>query len=182
MDKATSGRTLAQAAQLLRRSVVREGQPFSPGGKREGPGGNFGLFPGDPTKVEAGLVEGKGEDEAEGIGAAEYTQEVWDGLPPGGGSGLVYGLWVHGSEGAGAGHRFNPNKLVIDPYAKQLVGDLRWCPELFGYRLDHPERENPLAARDGARWWRMPRVKFPAFMGEVFKGGEMVGGKGYFRN
>ena len=40
-----------------------------------------------------------------------------------------------------AGHRFNPNKLLLDPYAKQLVGELRWGPELFGYELGHPDKD-----------------------------------------
>ena len=60
-----------------------------------------------------------------------------------------------------AGHRFNPNKLVIDPYAKQLVGELRWGPELFGYRLDHADKDKSFDERDSAPLVQKCRVIDP---------------------
>ena len=159
MDKATSGRTLAQAAQLLRRSVVREGKPFPLGATWDGLGVNFALFSAHATKVELCLFDANGETELERIELPEYTDEVWHGYLPAARPGLVYGYRVHGPHEPDAGHRFNPNKLVIDPYAKQLVGELRWGPELFGYRLDHPDKDKSFDARDSAPFVQKCRVE-----------------------
>ncbi len=70
---------------------------------------------------------------------------------------------VHGPYEPDAGHRFNPNKLLIDPYAKQLVGELRWGGELFGYRLDHPDKDESFDERDSAPLMQKCRVIDPAF-------------------
>jgi isoamylase len=79
MATATSGRTLAQAAQLLRRSVVREGKPFPLGATWDGLGVNFALFSAHATKVELCLFDENGEAELERIELPEYTDEVWHG-------------------------------------------------------------------------------------------------------
>ena len=113
MDEATSGRTLAQAAQMLRRSAVREGKPFPLGATWDGLGVNFALFSAHATKVELCLFDANGETELERIELPEYTDEVWHGYLPAARPGLVYGYRVHEPH---AGHRFNPNKLVIDPF------------------------------------------------------------------
>jgi hypothetical protein len=89
MDKATSGRTLAQAAQLLRRSVVREGKPFPLGATWDGLGVNFALFSAHATKVELCLLDANGETELERIELPEYTDEVWRGYLPAARPGLV---------------------------------------------------------------------------------------------
>ncbi|MEY9746268.1 pullulanase/glycogen debranching enzyme [Bradyrhizobium japonicum] len=72
--------------------------------------------------------------------------------------GTVYGYRVHGLYAPDAGHRFNPNKLVLDPYAKQVVGQLRWGPELFGYRLDHADKDLSYDERDSAPLMQKCRV------------------------
>ena len=82
MAKAMSGRTLAQAAQLLRRSVVREGKPFPLGATWDGLGANFALFSAHATKVELCLFDANGETELERIELPEYTDEVWHGYLP----------------------------------------------------------------------------------------------------
>src|ERR1700745_3693355 len=122
MDKATSGRTLAQAAQVLRRAVVREGNPFPLGATWDGLGVNFALFSAHATKVELCLFDANGEAELERIELPEYTDEVWHGYLPMARPGTVYGYRVHGPYQPEAGHRFNPNKLLLAPYAKQPVG------------------------------------------------------------
>jgi glycogen operon protein len=75
----------------------------------------------------------------------------------------VYGYRVFGPYDPDAGHRFNPNKLLIDPYAKQLVGALRWGPELFGYKLDSPDKDKSFDERDSAHLTMKCRVIDPAF-------------------
>ena len=79
MDKPATGDELAQAAQLLRRSVVREGKPFPLGATWDGLGVNFALFSAHATKVELCLFDANGETELERIELPEYTDEVWHG-------------------------------------------------------------------------------------------------------
>jgi isoamylase len=117
-------------------SRISEGLPFPLGATWDGSGVNFALFSAHATKVELCLFDEKGEKELERIELPEYTDEVWHvriaGLKPG----TVYGYRVHGPYEPEAGHRFNPNKLLLDPYAKAHVGTLRWDPSLFGYTLE----------------------------------------------
>src|ERR1700710_2193141 len=155
--------TLAQAMQVLRRSVVREGKPFPLGATWDGLGVNFALFSANATKVELCLFDDSGETELERIELPEYTDEVWHGYLPTARPGTVYGYRVHGPYEPDEGHRFNPNKLLIDPYAKQLVGELRWGPELFGYQLDHADKDKSFDTRDSAPLMLQCRVIDPAF-------------------
>jgi glycogen operon protein len=70
------------------------------------------------------------------------TGNVWHGFLKNAGPGLLYGFRAHGKYAPRQGHRFNKHKLLIDPYARQLCGEVRWCPEIFGY------------CRDGEQTWR----------------------------
>ncbi|WP_027580821.1 glycogen debranching protein GlgX [Bradyrhizobium sp. Ai1a-2] len=163
MDKSAAGRELAQAAQLLRRSAVREGRPFPLGATWDGLGVNFALFSAHATKVELCLFDDAGQTEVERIELPEYTDEVWHGYLPTGRPGLVYAYRVHGPYEPDAGHRFNPNKLVIDPYARQLVGQLQWGPELFGYKIGDPDKDKSFDDRDNVHLVQKCRVIDPAF-------------------
>jgi isoamylase len=158
------GDPLVQAAQLLRRSNVTEGKPFPLGATWDGLGVNFALFSAYATKVELCLFDDAGETELERIELPEYTDEVWHGYLPTGRPNMVYGYRVHGPYEPDEGHRFNANKLLIDPYAKQLVGELRWGPELFGYRLDHPDKDLSFDERDSAPLIQKCRVIDPSFV------------------
>lgn len=133
---AGSGEPLLTALATLRRSKITEGKPFPLGATWDGIGVNFAIFSAHATKVELCLFDESGQTEHERIELPEYTDEVWHGYLPAARPGTVYGYRVHGPYEPDAGHRFNPNKLVIDPYAKQLVGELRWGRELFGYQLE----------------------------------------------
>jgi isoamylase len=154
---------LSQAAALLRRTVIREGKPFPLGATWDGLGVNFALFSAHATKVDLCLFDETGEREIERIELPEYTDEVWHGYLPSARPGTVYGYRVHGPFEPDAGHRFNPNKLLIDPYAKQLVGKLRWGQELFAYQLDHPDKDKSFDERDSAGLMQKCRVIDPAF-------------------
>jgi len=121
-NSAASDAQLAQTASLLRRSGITEGRPFPLGATWDGLGVNFALFSAHATKVELCLFDDAGETELERIELPEYTDEVWHGYLPSARPGTVYGYRVYGPYEPDAGHRFNPNKLLIDPYAKQLVG------------------------------------------------------------
>jgi glycogen operon protein len=154
---------LSQAAQRFRRSSVREGRPFPLGATWDGLGVNFALFSAHATKVELCLFDERGERELERIELPEYTDEVWHAYLPAARPGTVYGYRVYGPFDPDAGHRFNPNKLLIDPYAKQLVGQLKWGPELFGYRFDHADKDKSFDDRDSAPLMQKCRVIDPAF-------------------
>ena len=78
------------------------------------------------------MFDERGEHEIERISLPEYTDEVWHGYLPDARPGTVYGFRVHGPYEPSAGHRFNPNKLLLDPYAKQIVGQLTGIPPCSG--------------------------------------------------
>jgi isoamylase len=129
---------------------ISEGSPFPLGATWTGEGVNFALFSAHATKVELCLFDDKGEQELTRIELPEYTDEVWhvfvEGLRPG----AVYGYRVHGPYAPEAGHRFNPNKLLLDPYAKAHVGELKWDPAVFGYSLDGEDEDLSFDDRDSA--------------------------------
>ena len=103
---------------VMVRSRVREGSSQAHGAIWDGKGTNFTLFSANATKVEVCLFDSKGERELERIALPEYTDQIWHGYIPDVAPSSVYGLRVHGPYEPEAGHRFNPNKLVLDPYAR----------------------------------------------------------------
>jgi isoamylase len=145
------------------RSTIREGRPYPLGATWDGLGVNFALFTANAEKVELCLFDQAGEREVERLELPEYTDEVWHGYLPEARPGTTYGYRVHGPHAPDAGHRFNPNKLLIDPYAKQLVGTVKWGPELFGYTLDSPDKDLSFDDRDSAHLVPKCRVIDPAF-------------------
>jgi isoamylase len=144
-------------------SPIREGQPFPLGATWDGLGVNFALFSANATKVEICLFDIDGKRELERLELPEYTDEVWHGYLPTARPGTVYGYRVHGPYEPQSGHRFNPNKLLIDPYAKQLVGTLTWGPEVFGYTIGSPDLDLSFDDRDSAHLVPKCRVIDPAF-------------------
>ena len=132
------------------RSPVREGLPYPLGASWDGLGVNFALFSAHATKVELCLFDDMGERELERIELPEFTDEVWHGYLPEARPGTVYGYRVHGPYDPGAGHRFNAHKLLLDPYAHQLVGQVQWNPALFGYELGSPQGDLSFDERDSA--------------------------------
>lgn len=115
---------------------VQEGLPFPCGAIWDGKGTNFALFSAHATKVELCLFDAKGKEELARIELPEYTDQIWHGYLPSVGPGTVYGYRVHGPYEPEAGHRFNPNKLLLDPYAYGHTGTLKWDPALFGYQME----------------------------------------------
>ena len=144
-------------------SRIAEGQPFPLGATWDGLGVNFALFSAHATKVELCLFDAQGKQELERIELPEYTNEIWHGYLPDAHPGMLYGYRVYGPYEPDAGHRFNPNKLLIDPYAKQLVGKLRWSDRLFGYTLGSPDADLSFDDRDSAACMPKAQVIDPAF-------------------
>ncbi len=119
-----------------RTSRIAEGLPHPLGATWDGVGVNFALFSANATKVELCLFDQEGTTELERIELPEYTDEVWHGYLPDARPGTVYGYRVHGPWAPEQGHRFNHYKLLLDPYAKGHVGELKWGPEVFAYQME----------------------------------------------
>jgi isoamylase len=155
--------TPAVKPEVMARSRVREGTAFPLGASWDGTGVNFALFSAHASKVELCLFDAEGKREIERIELPEYTDEVWHGYLPEARPGTVYGYRVHGPYEPAAGHRFNASKLLLDPYAKHLVGSFAWDPALFGYRIGAAEEDLSFDERDSARFMPKCCVIDPAF-------------------
>ena len=123
--------------------------PYPRGATWDGHGVNFALYSANATRVELCLFDYNGR-ETDRIGLPEYRDETWHGYVPGIAPGQVYGYRVHGPYAPEEGHRFNPNKLLIDPYARAHIGRLTWNPAVFGYDVEHPDRDLSFDERDSA--------------------------------
>jgi isoamylase len=118
------------------------GNPYPLGATWDGTGVNFALFSEHATRIELCLFGGEdGREESERITLDERTHQVWHTYLPGIAPGQRYGYRVHGPHDPGKGHRFNPAKLLLDPYAKAIDGLVRWEDEVFGYRLGDGEAD-----------------------------------------
>ncbi|WP_336490093.1 glycogen debranching protein GlgX [Methylobacterium nigriterrae] len=162
MAENTKNGATGSASPRAARARIREGLPYPRGATWDGLGVNFALFSAHATKVELCLFDDAGEREIERIELPEYTDEVWHGYLPDARPGTIYGYRVHGPYEPEAGHRFNQNKLLIDPYAKGLVGSITWNPALFGYRMETGD-DLTFDERDSAPYTRRSRVIDPAF-------------------
>jgi glycogen operon protein len=159
----SSQKKSAPAPEPAEPSRIREGLPFPLGATWDGLGVNFALFSANATKVELCLFDAATEEELERIELPEYTDEIFHGYLPDAHPGLIYGYRVHGPYDPENGHRFNPNKLLIDPYAKQLVGELKWSEALFGYTIGHPDGDLSFDERDSAPFVPKCKVIDPAY-------------------
>jgi isoamylase len=112
------------------------GQPYPLGATWDGAGVNFALFSENATAVALCLFdEPHGNREAAQIRLPEHTDQVWHVYLPEVRPGQLYGYRVHGLYEPEAGHRFNPAKLLLDPYAKAIAGTIHWSDALFGYTV-----------------------------------------------
>ncbi|MEB0205354.1 glycogen debranching protein GlgX [Pseudomonas sp. CCC3.1] len=152
----------APDAATAEHSRIREGLPFPLGATWDGLGVNFALFSANATKVELCLFDSTGEVELERIELPEYTDETFHGYLPDAHPGQIYGYRVYGPYDPENGHRFNHHKLLIDPYAKQLVGELKWSEALFGYTIGHPDADLSFDERDSAPFVPKCKVIDPA--------------------
>jgi glycogen operon protein len=142
---------------------VWPGRPYPLGANWDGEGVNFALFSAHAEKVELCLFDRSGSREEARIVLPEYTDEVWHAYLPDARPNLLYGYRVYGPYDPPNGHRFNPNKLLIDPYARSLHGRLRWSDALFGYRVGSQRSDMSFDRRDSARQMPKCRVIEPAF-------------------
>lgn len=129
---------------------IQEGRPYPLGATCEQGGVNFALFSANAVKVELCLFDEIGRVEVARIPMQGYTDQVWHVFVEGIGSGKLYGYRVYGPYDPQRGHRFNPHKLLIDPYARHIDGVYRWTPTVFGYDPENPLGDLTMDTRDNA--------------------------------
>jgi len=134
---------------LLRKRLA-SGAPAPLGAEWDGLGVNFAVFSANATRIELCIYEARGRHEIARYELPECTDEVFHGYLPDAGPGLVYGYRAHGPYQPEAGHRFNPNKLLLDPYARTHFGRVQWSDALFGYRVGSPREDLSFDRRDSA--------------------------------
>ncbi|HEV8329679.1 MAG TPA: glycogen debranching protein GlgX [Nitrospiraceae bacterium] len=127
------------------------GRPYPLGATWDGEGVNFALFSENATAVELCLFdEPDANKETHRIRIEERTDHVWHVYLPEVWPGQRYGYRVHGPYEPEAGHRFNPAKLLLDPYAKAIAGTIDWSNALYGYRIGDPKEDLSVDDQDNA--------------------------------
>jgi len=127
----------------------------------DGDGVNVAVWSRHAERIEVCLFDPDGERETARFELPGRTGDVRHGRLPGAGPGLVYGLRAHGPYAPRDGHRFNPNKLLIDPYARELVGRFTWHDAVLGYEAGHPDGCDSFDGRDSAPFVPKCRVAAP---------------------
>ncbi|AOK19851.1 glycogen debranching enzyme [Burkholderia cepacia] len=120
------------------------------GARWDGLGVNFAVFSANASRIDLCVFDDGGRKELARMTLPECTDEIWHGYLPGAGPGLAYGYRAYGPYDVAHGHRFNSTKLLLDPYARQLTGRLRWSDALFGYRLASHRADLSFDRRDSA--------------------------------
>ncbi|MCA1619311.1 MAG: glycogen debranching protein GlgX [Acidobacteria bacterium] len=143
---------------------VWPGQPYPLGATWDGAGVNFALFSEHATAVELCLFDDADPTrESRRVRLTERTDLVWHAYLPEARPGQLYGYRVHGPYEPQHGHRFNPHKLLIDPYAKAVAGDVEWDDSVFGYTIGDATSDLSFDERDSAAFVPKCVVVDPAF-------------------
>jgi len=129
---------------------MQSGSPYPLGATCDGMGTNFAVFSAHAERMELCLFDPSGKREIARYDLPECTDEVWHGYLPRVRGGTLYGFRAHGPYAPEEGHRFNPNKLLLDPYARLLHGQVRWSDALHGYRVASPRADLSFDRRDSA--------------------------------
>jgi isoamylase len=134
--------------------TIIPGRAFPLGATWDGSGVNFAMHAVHATAVELCLFEKKGKQSRQvaKLRLPERQHHVWHGYVPRIGPGQEYGFRVYGPYEPQQGHRFNPHKLLIDPYAKAISGAIRWHDSLFGYKMGHKDADLSFSKTDSAAY------------------------------
>ncbi|MCG3205522.1 MAG: Glycogen operon protein GlgX [Elusimicrobia bacterium] len=147
---------------MTKAKALWPGRPYPLGASWDGSGINFALFSEHATRVELCLFDENGQGETR-LNLPEQTNQVWHGYLPGGKPGQLYGYRVHGPYEPSNGHRFNVNKLLLDPYARDVARAGHWNDALHGYRIGTSESDLSCDDRDSAPFAPLGRVVDTAF-------------------
>ncbi|ESR22591.1 glycogen debranching protein GlgX [Lutibaculum baratangense] len=134
----------------MSRYAVWPGRAYPLGATFDGHGVNFAVYSANADRVDLCLFDAAGRRQTDVIPLPEYTDEIWHGYLPEARPGLLYGFRAYGPYEPRRGHRFNPHKLLLDPYAKALMGHVRWSDSLFGYRVGSGRDDLSVDRRDSA--------------------------------
>jgi isoamylase len=144
--------------------TVYPGSPFPLGANWDGKGVNFALFAENATAVDLCLFNSSNnKPETKKIRLKERTHHVWHAYVPKLKPGQLYGYRVYGPYEPENGYRFNPNKLLLDPYARAISGTVEWHNSLFGYVVGHPDADLSYSEEDSAPFVPKSVVIDPSF-------------------
>ncbi|WP_308719084.1 glycogen debranching protein GlgX [Komagataeibacter xylinus] len=130
--------------------ALSPGSPTRLGACWDGLGVNFAVFSANAQQIDLCIFDPRDRREIARFRLPEYTDEIWHGYLPDAEPGLLYGFRAFGPYDPANGHRFNPHKLLIDPYARRLTGPVSWSDTQFGYRLHSPRADLSFDRRDSA--------------------------------
>jgi isoamylase len=126
------------------------GSPYPLGATWDGLGTNFAVFSAHATRIDLCIFDPSGRREVARFTLPERTDEIWHGYLPDSRTGTIYGFRAWGPYEPMRGHRFNHNKLLLDPYARRVAGELRISDALYGYRVNSPRADLSFDRRDSA--------------------------------
>ncbi len=153
----------ASVASAPRMPRLWKGHHYPLGATWMGDGVNFALFSENATAVELCLFDRLGEPESARVRLTERGGYVWHGFLPEVKPRQLYGYRVHGPYDPARGHRFNPHKVLLDPYAKAITGRVQWSKNMFGYSIGHANEDLSFNARDNSRCTAKSIVVDPTF-------------------
>ena len=134
----------------LQGHAVSPGRPWPMGASLTGDGVNFAVFSAHAERIELCLFTPDGRKEMARLDIGDRDGDIWHIHVGGLTVGTVYGFRAHGPYAPEQGHRFNPNKLLLDPYARALEGRLKWSDALMGYKIGSPRGDLSFDTRDSA--------------------------------
>jgi isoamylase len=136
-------------------SRLQPGRPYPLGAHCDAGGVFFAVYAEHATRVDLCLFDAHGRHELKRLAMPECVDGVWHGFLEGAGPGLLYGYRAEGPYQPDNGHRFNANKLLLDPYAREISGQIRWHDALHGYRIGASRGDLSFDRRDSAAY--MPK-------------------------
>lgn len=134
----------------MKERQILSGRAYPLGASYDGEGVNFALFSANAEKVELCLYNANGTKEESRICISENDNNIWHVYIKGIKPGQAYGYRVYGPYDPERGKRFNHHKLLLDPYAKKLIGKVIWHKALFGYDIDSPDKDLSFSTLDSA--------------------------------
>jgi glycogen debranching enzyme GlgX len=144
----------------LRLTSLQAGQPWPLGAHWDGQGINFAVFSANAQAIDVCVFDETGAVEVARYSLPAHTSDIWHGYLPDAQPGVIYGLRAYGPWRPDRGHRFNANKLLLDPYAREVVGTVEWRDEQFGHDRQYPQSPDP---RDNAAFALKARVVHDKF-------------------